>query len=84
MSWPMSIGAEMQAGKRRSMNMHNLVVSCLVAAYLAIDAIANAVAAARSSPRALLPIGNIVFGATFTTAAELPWVKGGATRCITW
>ena len=33
----MSIGAEMQAGKRRSMNMHNLVVSCLVAAYLAAN-----------------------------------------------
>lgn len=30
----MSICAEMQAGKWRSMNMHNLVVSCLVAAYL--------------------------------------------------
>src|SRR5579864_5586882 len=28
----MSIGAEMQAGKRRRMNTHNLVVSCLVAA----------------------------------------------------
>ena len=37
MSCPMSIGAEMQAGKRRSMNMHNLVVSCLVAAYLAAN-----------------------------------------------
>jgi hypothetical protein len=36
MSCPMSIGAEMQAGKR-SMNMHNLVVSCLVAAYLAAN-----------------------------------------------
>ena len=33
----MSIGAEIQAGKRRSMNMHNLVVSCLVAAYLAAN-----------------------------------------------
>jgi hypothetical protein len=33
----MSIGAEMQAGKRRRMNMHNLVVSCLVAAYLAAN-----------------------------------------------
>ena len=33
----MSIGAEMQASKRRSMNMHNLVVSCLVAAYLAAN-----------------------------------------------
>jgi hypothetical protein len=33
----MSIGAEMQTGKRRSMNMHNLVVSCLVAAYLAAN-----------------------------------------------
>jgi hypothetical protein len=33
----MSIGAEMQAGKRRSMNMHNLVVSCSVAAYLAAN-----------------------------------------------
>jgi hypothetical protein len=31
------IGAEMQAGKRRSMNMHNLAVSCLVAAYLAAN-----------------------------------------------
>ena len=30
----MSIGAEIQAGKRRCMNTHNLVVSCLVAAYL--------------------------------------------------
>jgi undecaprenyl pyrophosphate phosphatase UppP len=37
MSCPMSIGAEMQAGKRRSMNMNNLVVSCLVAAYLAAN-----------------------------------------------
>jgi hypothetical protein len=27
----------MQAGKRRSMNMHNLVLSCLVAAYLAAN-----------------------------------------------
>ena len=33
----MSMGAEMQAGKRRSMNMHNLVVSCLLAAYLAAN-----------------------------------------------
>jgi hypothetical protein len=33
----MSIGAEMQTGKRKSMNMHNLVVSCLVAAYLAAN-----------------------------------------------
>jgi hypothetical protein len=33
----MSKGAEMQTGKRRSMNMHNLVVSCLVAAYLAAN-----------------------------------------------
>jgi len=33
----MSIGAEMQTGKRRSMNMHNLVVSCLLAAYLAAN-----------------------------------------------
>jgi hypothetical protein len=33
----MSIGAEMQTGKRRSMNMHNLVVNCLVAAYLAAN-----------------------------------------------
>src|SRR5581483_2563038 len=28
---------QMQDGKRRSMNMHNLVVSCLVAAYLAAN-----------------------------------------------
>jgi hypothetical protein len=27
----------MQTGKRRSMNVHNLVVSCLVAAYLAAN-----------------------------------------------
>jgi hypothetical protein len=33
----MSIGAEMQASKRRSMNMHNLVVSCLSVAYLAAN-----------------------------------------------
>jgi hypothetical protein len=33
----MSTGAEMQTGKRRSMNIHNLVVSCLVAAYLAAN-----------------------------------------------
>ena len=33
----MSIGAEIEAAKRRSMNMHNLVVSCLVAAYLAAN-----------------------------------------------
>ena len=33
----MSTGAEMQTGKRRSMNMHNLVVSCVVAAYLAAN-----------------------------------------------
>jgi hypothetical protein len=33
----MSIGAEIQAGKRRIMNMHNLVVSCLVVAYLAAN-----------------------------------------------
>ncbi len=33
----MSIGAETQAGKRRIMKMHNLVVSCLVAAYLAAN-----------------------------------------------
>jgi len=33
----MSSLAEMQTGKRRSMNMHNLVVSCLVAAYLAAN-----------------------------------------------
>ena len=33
----MSIGAEVEAAKRKSMNMHNLVVSCLVAAYLAAN-----------------------------------------------
>ncbi len=33
----MSTGAEVQTGKRRSMNMHSLVVSCLVAAYLAAN-----------------------------------------------
>jgi hypothetical protein len=33
----MSIGAEMQTGNWRSMNMHSLVVSCLVAAYLAAN-----------------------------------------------
>ncbi len=33
----MSAGAEMQTGKRRSMNMNNLVVCCLVAAYLAAN-----------------------------------------------
>ena len=37
MSRPMSIGAEMQAGKRRSMKMHYLVVSCLAVAYLAAN-----------------------------------------------
>jgi hypothetical protein len=37
MSWPMSIGAEMQAGKRRTRGMHNLVVSCLAVAYLAAN-----------------------------------------------
>ena len=33
----MSIGAEMQAGKRRTREMHNLVVSCLAVAYLAAN-----------------------------------------------
>ena len=33
----MSIGAKTYAGKRRFMNTHNLVVSCLVAAYLAAN-----------------------------------------------
>jgi hypothetical protein len=33
----MSISAEMQAGKRRGMNMQYLVVSCLVVAYLAAN-----------------------------------------------
>ena len=33
----MSIGVEVQAGKRRITNMHNLVVICLVAAYLAAN-----------------------------------------------
>jgi hypothetical protein len=33
----MSIGAEMQAGKRRTMKMHNLVLSCLAVAYLAAN-----------------------------------------------
>ena len=33
----MSIGAEMQAGKRSRMNMHTLLVICLVAAYLAAN-----------------------------------------------
>ena len=33
----MSIGAEMQAGKRRTKNMHNLVVSSLAVAYLAAN-----------------------------------------------
>lgn len=37
MSWPMSIGAEMQAGRRRTREMHNLVVSCLAVAYLAAN-----------------------------------------------
>jgi undecaprenyl pyrophosphate phosphatase UppP len=33
----MSIGAEMHAGKRRTREMHNLVVSCLAVAYLAAN-----------------------------------------------
>ena len=33
----MSIGAEVQAGKRRTREMHNLVVSCLAVAYLAAN-----------------------------------------------
>ena len=33
----MSIGAEMQAGKRRTREMHNLVVSYLAVAYLAAN-----------------------------------------------
>lgn len=33
----MSIGVEMQAGKRRTRKMHNLVVSCLAVAYLAAN-----------------------------------------------
>jgi hypothetical protein len=33
----MSIGAEMQAGKRRTSKMHNLVASCLAVAYLAAN-----------------------------------------------
>ena len=33
----MNIGAEMQAGKRRTREMHNLVVSCLAVAYLAAN-----------------------------------------------
>jgi hypothetical protein len=37
MSQPKSIGAEMQAGKRRTTKMHNLVVSSLAVAYLAAN-----------------------------------------------
>jgi len=33
----MSIGAEMRTGKRSSMNMHTLLLICLVAAYLAAN-----------------------------------------------
>jgi hypothetical protein len=33
----MSIGAEMQAGKRRTKKMHNLVVSSLAVAYVAAN-----------------------------------------------
>jgi undecaprenyl pyrophosphate phosphatase UppP len=33
----MSIGAEIQAGKTRTREMHNLVVSCLAVAYLAAN-----------------------------------------------
>jgi hypothetical protein len=33
----MSIGAKMQAGKRRARKMRNLAVSCLVVAYLAAN-----------------------------------------------
>jgi hypothetical protein len=33
----MSIGAEMQAGKRRTRKMHNLVLGCLAVAYLATN-----------------------------------------------
>jgi len=33
----MSIGAEMQAGKRRTKKMHNLVVNSLAVAYLAAN-----------------------------------------------
>ena len=33
----MSIGAEMQAGRGRTREMHNLVVSCLAVAYLAAN-----------------------------------------------
>jgi hypothetical protein len=36
----MSTGAEMQTGKRSSMNMHTLLVSCLLVAYLAANAYA--------------------------------------------
>ena len=36
----MSIGAEMQAGKRRTRKMHNLVMSSLTVAYLAANAYA--------------------------------------------
>jgi hypothetical protein len=33
----MSIGAQMRTGKRSSMNLHTLLVICLVAAYLAAN-----------------------------------------------
>jgi hypothetical protein len=33
----MSIGAEMQASKRRTRKMHNMLVSCLAVAYLAAN-----------------------------------------------
>jgi hypothetical protein len=72
----MSIGAEMQAGKRRSMKMHYLVVSCLAVAYLAANVYAivkvGAFGLARSRKH-LLPYGVpfILWGSVILLGCKL-------------
>jgi len=70
----MSIGAEMQAGKRRTRKMHNLVVSCLAVAYLAANVYAIVKVAAfelaRSRKHLLLyGVPFILWGSLILSAA---------------
>jgi hypothetical protein len=66
----MSIGAEIQAGKRRCRNTHNLVMSCLVAAYLT----ANVYAIVKVRIQAAAACSRLSASGQ-TTFPELRWLE---------
>jgi hypothetical protein len=72
----MSISAEMQAGKRRTRKMHNLVVSCLAVAYFAANVYAfvkvGAFELARSRKHLLLyGVPFILWGSVIVMGCKL-------------